>query len=372
MKQKGAPEPAPVPDPPATIDPGWDPAGDRPPILDFGEPVTVPQTAPQSSARRVAASAGAEPASIDDAMEQILRAARFLRREMPLSPVPYLVVRALRWGELRANGSYADQSQFEAPATEIRVELKRLANEGLWDAVREAAENAAGQPCGRAWLDVQRYAATACRNNGLEAPAVAILSGVKALLADYPDLPNWVLVDDTPVANSETRQWLESEGLLAVSHPAAEPAAEPPPPMWTYTPEPVQQPQPGADCVEAPPDAFDLARDAAQSGRFQEAVSILSVEIAHESSARARFLRKTQLAQICLAAGQPEIGRPILQQLSLEIGERGLEQWENGETLSQPLALLYQCMNGDETAARQELYGRICRLDPPRALGLQR
>jgi len=37
-----------------------------------------------------------------------------------------------RWGELRAGGGSLDTSLLEAPPTETRTEIKRLANEGAW------------------------------------------------------------------------------------------------------------------------------------------------------------------------------------------------------------------------------------------------
>lgn len=369
MKQKGEPDPQPFE------------AGNAEPPQAFEDPSpasneydAVPQ---QRRSVAPAGAAGPEPASLDDAVAQLRRLAGYMRREWPANPVPYLMVRALRWGELRANGSYPDSSLFEAPPTDIRVELKRLASEGNWEQLRETAENAAGLPCGRVWLDLQRYAVQANRNCGLDAVATAILSGVRSLLADYPELPAWSLVDDTPAANPDTRNWLESEGLLQAAPPGLgsnasfEAVPEPAPQVWSL-PE-IAQPEPESGQTEmATPDPFHLALDAARDGRFDEAVSILSREIAHESSERGRFLRRTQLAQLALAAGRPEMGRPLLQQSLHEIGARGLEQWEEGELLSEPMALLYQCMNGEETAERRDLYARICRIDPPRALRLTR
>jgi type VI secretion system protein ImpA len=363
LKQKGGPVAS--PEPPAASDLTPVDASAYAAAVETGWPPPAPAGPP---ARRVGV-ATAEPASVDDAIQQIVSAARYLRRETPFSPVPYLVARAIRWGELRANGAFPDATQLQPPSSEVRMELKRLAGEGQWEAVREAAENAAGQPCGRAWLDLQRYAVNACRFTGLEAPALAICSALKALIADLPGLPEWTLADDTPAANSETRQWLSEQGLLPVP-PPQDPLPAPAEPAWSYVPQPV--PPAEASSEQEQPSAYQLALEAARSGRFEEAVAILSREIAHEGSGRGRFLRKAELAQICLSAGQREIGRPILQELSAEIEQRGLEQWESGETLSQPLALLYQCLNGEEDIQRREIYARICRLDPPRVLQLPR
>ena len=122
--------------------------------------------------------------------------------------------------------------------------------------------------------------------------------------------------------------------------------------------------------AEAPEAAFEAAKAAARSGNFQEAMRILSTELALEPCARARFIRKTQIAQLCVDSGREEMARPILEELATEIEKRGLENWEMPDVISRPLALLYRCLvklDGDY-AERQALYARVCRLNPLEAL----
>ena len=309
-------------------------------------------------------SGGAEPSSPEDAADRILAAVRFLRKQNPANPAPYLIARALRWGELRATGGIPDPAVMVAPPTDVRVSLKRLATDGAWDQVLETAEDAAARPCGRAWLDVQRYVCYGLSFTGHDPIAQAILSGLRALLADFPQLVQWTLADDTPTANPETMQWFKDQNVL------------PGPPAVVAAPEPVQErwsPPPPAANYEAgepaPPEPYDLAMEAARTGHVEDALGILSREVAHERSGRGRFLRRVQLAQVCLATGNNEIGRPILQEIAEEIQQRQLEDWENTDLIAQPLALLYRCL--DEADEKRKLYARICRLDPSRALGLK-
>jgi type VI secretion system protein ImpA len=304
----------------------------------------------------------AEPADRDDALERVLAAARWFRQNDPYSPVPYLLARALRWGELRAGGTEVDPTLLEAPPTQIRQDLKRLAYEGDWTQALEIAETAAGTPCGRGWLDLQRYSARACQELGYEAAGGAIVSGLRALLADYPQLAELSLMDDTPTANAETRAWLKEHVESAAPAPREElpmaaPAAE------------EEEPAEGK-----PPDAYDLALQAARSGHAQEAIEIMANEAAQESSGRGRFRRRVQLAQICLGAGRAELAAPILQDLSGEIERRNLEQWEPPDMLSHPLALLFRCLAKLDAGAeeKQKLYARICRLDPLQALSIHK
>ncbi len=121
----------------------------------------------------------------------------------------------------------------------------------------------------------------------------------------------------------------------------------------------------------APPEAvFQMAQQAARSGRLQDAIRLLTDQLATEASARGRFIRRTQVAQICLESGQDGIAMPILEELAAEIDRRNLEEWEFGEVLARPLALLYRCMvkqDGD-MEERRKLYARVCRLNPFEAL----
>jgi type VI secretion system protein ImpA len=301
----------------------------------------------------------AEPADKDDACSRVAVVAKYLRREDPYSPAPYLMLRGLRWGELRSGGDSPSLELLAPPATQVRQELKRLAIEGNWADLIEAAETAMALPCGRAWLDLQRYAVKALDEYGYPAIAIAIRSEVRALIADLPRLPQWTLADDTPTANAETQAWLKeltaaqrANGLDALQAVEVSAAQE------NGTGEP------------ATPDAFQVAMDAARSGDVQLAVEILSREIAHERSGRARFQRKIQLAQICMSTGHETIAYPILNEMADEIEGRKLEEWEASEMLAHPLVLLYRCMNqldGDPDDKRK-LYSRICRLDPVQAL----
>jgi type VI secretion system protein ImpA len=118
------------------------------------------------------------------------------------------------------------------------------------------------------------------------------------------------------------------------------------------------------------PDVFESALEGASGGRLDEAIAILSAELERARSGRGRFKRRMQLAHIFMAGGHEKIAYPILQALAEEIDRRGLEDWESGDVLAYPLALLLKCansVNGNEEHVKT-IYARICRLDPRKAL----
>ena len=308
-------------------------------------------------------SVSSEPADRDDAMQRLAIVAQFLRRENPRNPIPYLLLRAMRWGELREAGPSLNPVLLGAPPTEKRTQLKKSAMEGNWTDVLETSESIMSMPCGRGWLDLQRYTVRACESLGsdFDPAAAGIRSELKSLLADYPDLLTASLTDDTPAANNETQAWVQ-ESILPPPPPPPEPEVTVPPAQPVVA-------APGNNGATAP-DVQELAQRAARSGRIQDAVELLSREIAQERSGRARFHRKIQLAALCLSTKHEVIAYPILAELAEEIDRRKLEEWEESSALAHPLALLFRCMDklGYDEAAKQKIYQKICRLDPVQVL----
>jgi type VI secretion system protein ImpA len=360
-KEPDAPAPGEEPvweETPAAAEESWSAAADS----GAGYAAAAPARAP---ARRM--TAGPEPADREDAAARVIAVARYLRRENPYSPAPHLMLRGLRWGELRAAGESIDASLLEAPPTDVRQEIKRLAGESLWAELMEAVETAMGEPYGRGWLDLQRYAWRSCYEQGsyFDAISKAIRSGVRSLLADYPALPGMTLADDTPTANVETVAWIK-EHVGTESSPAA--AAD----VWAA---PAAYAQPEGGEAERPPDPFEIAMQAVRAGDINEAFAILTRELGQESSARGRFQRKAQLAQVSIAAGHHAVAYPILKELEAEIDRRGLADWEPPDALARTLVLLYRSMakvEGVTGEERQKLYARICCLDPVQALACGR
>ncbi len=322
----------------------------------FSGAAAAPARAP---VKKVAA--GLVPADKEEVPLRLVAVAKFLREQDGYDPAPYLLLRGYRWGELRRAGASPDPTLFEAPSTEVRTQLKKAILDCDWTTAIELAETAMAQPCGRAWLDLQRYSVTALETYGYPEIAAAIKSEVRALLRDIPNLRTAMLMDDTPAANAETQAWLEAiaEEAGASSAPAA--------PIAMSDEEEAEALPAGEP---AAPDTYELALEAIRRGRSREALELLAAEIARQTSGRGRFRRKQQLAELCLKAGQAAIAQPILEELAAEIDEHRLEDWEASDTVAYPLTMLLECLHMLDGASelRQKIYNRICRLDPVQAL----
>jgi type VI secretion system protein ImpA len=346
------------------------------------EPEPVPEPEPQVSyssspaptaaavaPARAKTAAGIVPASVDEVPLRLAAVAKYLRANDAYDPAPYLMLRGYRWGETRRQGGNPHPSFIVAPTTEARQNIRRLAADANWGELIEAGETAMAEPCGRAWMDLQRYMLKALEGWGCPGIVAAIRAELRALINDIPEIPNWTFDDDTPVANGETQAWLKE-----IAGPQEPPAAAPPPPP---PPEPVYEPpprRPEPTEADAPPDPYELAMEKVRRGRVDEAIEMLAQDIALQQSGRGRFQSKVNFCQLCLATNREPLALPILEELVETIDQHRLETWEPPESIAHPLSLLYRCLDkaGAEPAMKQKIYARICRLDPMQALNFAR
>ncbi|HKG91969.1 MAG TPA: type VI secretion system protein TssA, partial [Gemmatimonadaceae bacterium] len=338
-------------------------------------PADAMAAAPAVSGAAGGGAIAAEPVSRDDAAARVLAAARFLRRSEPRNPASYLMLRGFRWGELRATGSTPDPKLLEAPPTHVRTQLKGLLLDKKWPELLELAETVMGTPQGRGWLDLQRYALTACDGLGsdLHFVAAAVRAELRALLVDMPVLLDMTMMDDTPTANAETRAWLRDSVLRGGASPGGGDAGDAAAGDGGGASRLAGALSAAGDDGDRfrSSDAYERAMAEVRSGRTQRAIELLMHELAREKSRRGRFLRQTQIAGVMVDAGLHAVALPMLEELIGQLDAFKLEDWETGDVVARPLALLYRCLTSVEgdPAVRQTLYLRICRLDPLAAIG---
>ncbi|HTK53357.1 MAG TPA: type VI secretion system protein TssA, partial [Gemmatimonadaceae bacterium] len=339
-----------------------------------------------------------EPVSVADAAQRVAVAARFLRKQDPTNPAPYLMLRGLRWGELRVRAPEIEPKLLEAPATAVRSRLKGLMLDGKWSDLLEQCETVMATPQGRGWIDLQRYVLTACERLGgsFDGVAAGVRSELRTLLAALPQLREMTLMDDAPTANGETQDWLDAQGLGARDANGGRPADGNG--VSASDSEIVDQTAALGEALAeedatsehgglrsgprrrastghaAARDPFATARGELAQGRPNRAIELLLAELARERSPRGRFVRQTQIAYVMVEAGLDAVARPILEKLVSTIDDRSLEDWESGPLVAQPMALLCRVLDrlADGSGDRDGLYLRICRLDPLQAIALQR
>ena len=316
-----------------------------------------------------------EPAERRGAIMAVVSAAAALRKLDPSSPAPYLMLRGLRWGELRVALSKPDLTLLEGPPTELRQHIKRLAIDGKWEELLEATENCMSLPCSRGWLDLQKFTLDACAGLGSDYAgiALAIRGELKALVRHVPQALEANLLDDTPAANRETRAWLK--GMLA-EVPSSAPEAPSGPDGAPPTDGVPTAPAPVAEDHSAPGwhrrfvDSFEVASEAVKAGQNEKAIETMMQEVGRQLTGRGQFFRKLQLAEICVAAGKPEIAQPIIDDLSASIETNKLENWEDHKTIAKALVWIMKNsrrVQGDNNE-KNRLFQKVVRLDPVQAI----
>lgn len=304
--------------------------------------------------------ASTESASQRELVGKVAAVAATLRQREPYNPAPYLMLRGLRWGELRMAAWQSDPALLEAPPTEVRQHIKRLSLDEKWKDLLEAGESVMALPCSRAWLDLQRFVVQACVALGrnYDPISMAIRSELRCLLRDIPQLLEATLMDDTPAANHETRTWLRE----IVKEPAANGSA----PMAELP----EEEQLGNGWPKKFVDSFILAKEALRLGQADKALDIMSQELARQRSARGRFQRRIQFVELCVSAGKEAIVQPMLEDLVATIDAHKLEEWEDKTAMASALLTVMRAskkIQGD-AKEKQKFFERICRLDPVQAL----
>jgi type VI secretion system protein ImpA len=303
--------------------------------------------------------ASSESPARRDLVAQAAMVAAALRQKEPYNPAPYLMMRGLRWGDLRTAAWQSDAAMLEAPPTEVRQHIKRLALDQKWKELLEAAEAVMALPCSRAWLDLQRFAVEACiaLGSNYDPIAVAIRSELRCLLRDVPQLLEATLMDDTPAANQETRAWLNEilkEPASGVAPVPESEAVNGDSPRWQ----------------KKFVDSQLLAKEALRAGQPDKAIEIMSQELNRQRSARGRFQRRIQFVEICVSAGKEAIVQPMLDDLIATIDAHKLEEWEDKTAIASALVTIARASKKIQADAKekQKYFERICRLDPVQAL----
>ncbi|WP_224240863.1 type VI secretion system protein TssA [Hyalangium gracile] len=355
------PAEAPPPPPPPPVEARPTTSVPPPPSI---APVTAPVAAapppPAVSTPPVATMSGAE--GVTDFLRQtgsaLASAAGTLRRAVATDPQSYRMLRVGLYLHLvqPPPSDASGKTSIPAPPPALRTQLEKMAANGKWAEVLEEAESALMQH--RFWVDLHYLSARALAELGPTfGPArQSLLVELGAWLKRMPAVPRFLFGDGSPVANGETRAWLESE----LAPPAASGGAAP-----------SSQAEAGQGDDEAA--ALAEARKLLGGGKAPEAIALLQKRVQEATSSRKRFKARLALAKLCAASGQPNMARALYEALDREAVERGLDVWEP--------ALIAECLEGLLAVSRPQpkageglvsefnaRYHRLCLIDPSAAL----
>ncbi len=322
----------------------------------------VQEIAPEKPpAQPTATPASSLPQSVDEAVKQIRQCADYLFRQKPASSVPYLLLAALH--EWEKTGSK------QPPSTELRLKLRKASTDANGKSLLEESLKALALPGTGDWLDLHRYIWLASQQSGSQAIAESVLNKVRIMLHPNAAITESVFEDGTPIAGQETKQWIETEVVIAEKpEPIEEEVAAAPMPEVV-----IPLPLPRVD--QAPEQ--DVTRDAealAASGNLVDAIQLLMQDAAASPARRVGFQRRLQSARLCLSNGQKMVANRLLEDLLEEADKYSLEFWEGPQIVGEVVTMLLLSFDGQPEleAERKKLLTRLCQIDPARAISFEK
>ncbi len=333
-------------------------------------PAAPGSTASSAPGQPLAGSAGPQPAVIgelrtnQDAVDLVKKAAKFFRDQNRKNPVPYRLVRSLKWDGVGATPpNESGKTKFEAPPLPRRNFLIGLRDASDWSKLLDECELSFGNPGFHFWLDLQRLAVAALDGLGSEFQVVrtAIVTELVVLLRRVPALTSLTFTDGTGFADPATCDWIEETVNAALGQAGA------------------TGPGPGARFLDSELDTeIADAKKTLDAGDLPGAILLLQSNAPKDNSRRSAFRRKLAMAALCMRGNQPSIARTLLEELCDEIDRFSIDEWEPAITLD-VWTNLHKCYetlaSGPASPAKQavqqleeKVFERICRLDVGYAL----
>ena len=305
--------------------------------------------------------APSEISSATDATQTVRTSARFVRENDPTSPLSYRLLRTIRWGELRTvppneNGT----TRFEPPRAQRREYLEGLLEDGKYETLVREGEDSFQEGSFHVWLDLQRLVAEALKALGQsyeEAHRTVVLD-LAVLLRRVPDLKSLSFADDTPFASPLTLDWIQSEVEPSLSDTEREAVSS----------------EGATSGLERLDELYEEARKELTGGRLDAALSIMRDWRPSAPSSKEGFYQRFYVACLCVKGREPEIARPLLDQLDTVIKAHSLNQWvpslavDVWQTQCQCYDQLLTAAGGEEANRVQSdltaVYEKICRTSP--------
>ncbi len=342
-------------------------------LSDIERRIPKPKAPEKPGGTEGAPAAGGEEAAptatqtVKEAGVAVTKATTFLRKSDSANPVPYRVLRALRWSAIvQAPPNEAGKTRIPAPLEQRRTYLASLLDGADARKLLEESEASFQEGAFHFWIDLQRLTAGAMEKIGpaFENARHAVLEETALLLKRVPGLSNLTFADGTPFVGDLCADWIESEvmPLLGTGETS------------------------GSAFAGVPADDNQLfdqktaAQKLLQKGDLPGAIKLMREGGEKDRSAKERFLRQLYLADLCMKGKRASIARPILENLDHSIEQHGLAEWEPDLALTawSSLYACYMAMSakaaaGDKAANVKntgDIFEKICRIDAAYALTL--
>lgn len=277
----------------------------------------------------------------------LCQAAADVRRAGPADPACYRLLRTGLWLHLTQAPPRGPDGRCPFPPlpADMRAQMQALASNAKWMELLEEAESALIQH--RFQVDLHRFSAAALAGLGHTAARAALIAELGAWLRRVPDAAELSASDGSPVADAQTRAWLDLEvrgggGRAPGAGAGPDPTAE----------------------------AVGEAKSLFATGKGAEALALLQVRVQTADSGRARFRLRLELAKLC-APNQPAVARALYAALARECTAHDLDTWEPALTAECLEGLLSSRASGALSDEDAGYFQRLCRISPSAAARVQ-
>lgn len=333
-----APPPPPAPEPTAAAPSGSATASAPVPAATSASPVAAPALPGR----------GADATAwLREVGAALCQAAADVRRASPADPVAYRLLRTGLWLHMTQAPPRGPDGRCPFPGlpADVRAQMQALSSNAKWVELLEEAESALLQH--RFQLDLHRFSAAALAGLGHTAARAALVAELGAWLRRVPEAVELSASDGTPVADSQTRAWLDLEvrgggGTAPGSGAGGDPTAE----------------------------AVREAKGLFATGKGAEALALLQSRVQSADSGRARFRLRLELAKLC-APNQPAVARALYAALARECTAHDLDTWEPALTAECLEGLLSSRASGALSEEDAGYFQRLCRISPSAAARVQ-
>lgn len=349
-KTRDVPADAPPPPPPAPV------AAPAP------SPAAASADAPAAAAPAVAAPAIPTVTGAADALpalrllgKGIADAARAVRSGEPTSAWAFRLARIGTWLAVKqAPPAEAGKTKIPPPQAADVKKLQGLVEAQQWPQLVAAGEELAGRFL--FWLDAHRYVALGLERQGplFQEARDAVTAQVLDFVKHNPQIPALAFADGTPFADEGTKTWLEEEQAKVGGGGGGGGGS--------------QQLDEEEQELKA---RFEEARELVTGGKVGEGLGLAMQLARRGSDARARYRARLEIASMALKGGKADLARPLLEGLVTEAAAHGLEHWEP-ELAARTYEMLLKARvgaagKGPSIPPDQEVFDRLCRLDPAAA-----
>jgi type VI secretion system protein VasJ len=280
------------------------------------KPKPVEETPAPDAGGSAGTAAGSAPgpiASADDALLSIQNGAYWLQENAKTDPLPYRLIRLLKWGPLQeAVPNNGGKTMIPAPYATAVEAYRNLFDSQQWADLAKNGEEAFSGDGMLFWFDLQRYICAGLLGMGPEyaACAKAIRTELALLLSRLPALSSLAFDDGTPFADGMTQDWLQADVLSLLGGGGGGGGMAP---------------------IKKKGDVGEEQKQASllmAEGKLEAALHVLRTGLSNDSSVKNNFDRKLIMADLLFKGNKPHVARSLLEDLKASIAAYSLERWD--------------------------------------------